>query len=441
MVLDLDPGQPEYSPPGVISLCKISSPNLSPSFCHPTLAPTEGQVRAHAIANVTPGLDPEHFVECALDLFHRYQQSPDAGCPLVINTPGWIQGTGLDILTELINSIKPTEVIYMSQDGPEETVDTLQSACNSPPAVPFSALPSQPPTDMPSSRTSLHLRTMQTMSYFHLLQTQPLPSWDPNPLTELRPWRVRYAGRNRGILGILCYDHQPAPELLAEAINGTILALVKLESRTALRDLLPPEYCHGRSQDDQTETTTTTTTTEQSQNADATVTFHEKRETDDPKQKIPLIPNPRGRTLDPRHSHLLSLVLVRGIDTARGELQLLTPPALTAGDAAADFAGLRGEEVVLVAGRFDTPTWAYTEDLYRRQAGGGGGRGSQGEDDEGDGEEMDESEEGEDEEDSHGEDQGSDMEVEVPWVEMLHGNQKRAAGSKVWRVRRDLGRN
>jgi polynucleotide 5'-hydroxyl-kinase GRC3/NOL9 len=31
--------------------------------------------------------------------------------------------------------------------------------------------------------------------------------------------------------------------------------------------------------------------------------------------------------------------------------------------------------------------------------------------------------------------------VEVPWVEMLHGSQKRAVGSKVWRVRRDLGRN
>jgi polynucleotide 5'-hydroxyl-kinase GRC3/NOL9 len=30
--------------------------------------------------------------------------------------------------------------------------------------------------------------------------------------------------------------------------------------------------------------------------------------------------------------------------------------------------------------------------------------------------------------------------TQTPWVEMLHGNQKRSVGSRVWRVRRDLGK-
>ncbi|KAL2176654.1 uncharacterized protein P884DRAFT_202622 [Thermothelomyces heterothallicus CBS 202.75] len=370
-VLDIDPGQPEYSPPGVISLVRIATPNLSPAFCHPTLTPSGGQLRAHAIASVTPALDPAHFIECVLDLFAQYQRGPDANSPLLINTPGWIQGTGLDILTELITSVRPTEVIYMSQDGPEETVNSLRAACaTTTPSTPFITLPSQ--SSELSSRTPLHFRTMQTMSYFHLKrqpsiqeqqspQVQPYPTWDSTPITDLRPWRVRYAGKNRGILGILCYDHQPAPSLLAEAINGTVLALVGLEQQQQ-------EEEEDDDDDDDND--------------------------DDP---LPLIPNPHSRTLSPRHSRLLGLVLLRGVDTARKELQLLTPldvEDVLAGSGRAGAARWpRGEaDLVLVAGRFDTPTWAYGEWL-------------------------------------------------VPWVEALHGSQKRAVGSKVWRVRRDLGRN
>ncbi|KXX77280.1 Polynucleotide 5'-hydroxyl-kinase GRC3, partial [Madurella mycetomatis] len=81
-VLDLDPGQPEYAPPGVISLSKVIIPNLSPSFCHPTLGQTKGQIRAHAIASVTPAMDPEYFIECAIDLLAHYRRDPDARCPL-----------------------------------------------------------------------------------------------------------------------------------------------------------------------------------------------------------------------------------------------------------------------------------------------------------------------------------------------------------------------
>jgi polynucleotide 5'-hydroxyl-kinase GRC3/NOL9 len=68
----------------------------------------------------------------------------------------------------------------------------------------------------------------------------------------------------------------------------------------------------------------------------------------------------------------------------------------------------------------------------------GGGLGVEEDDEEsGDGSE-DEDEDGDGDEGGPEGAQGRRM--EVPWVEMLHGSQKRAAGSKVWRVRRDLGR-
>lgn len=182
--------------------------------------------------------------------------------------------------------------------------------------------------------------------------------------------------------------------------------------------------------------------------------------------QLPLIPNPHSRTLSPRHSRLLGLVLLRGIDTARRELHLLTPldvEGVVLSAAAAEGAERvrwpRAEDLVLVAGRFDTPTWAYSEWLYRSRAKGpadGSEAESESESDDGEGGTGSDGE-GE-EEDGQGrrteEDQAQVVvvvagngdgsrggEEAVPWVEALHGSQKRAAGSKVWRVRRDLGRN
>jgi len=464
-ILDIDPGQPEFGPPGVISLNIISAPNLSPSFCHPTLDPARSQPRAHAIASVTPALDPTHFVESVLDLFSHYKQNPALfKHPLIINTPGWIQGTGLDILCELVKGIKPAEVIYMSQDGPEETVDSLRTVCADGSStgghIPFHTLPSQQSSDS-AARTSLHLRTMQAMSYFHLKWASLAPPsqhhvWNPVSLSEIRPWRVRYRGPNRGFVGVLCYDYQPAPDLLSETINGMFLALVRVDSETAFRDLI-----QVNSSTKVTDIDTDASAEQKEKAATLKGIMFTKRE------GIPMIQNPQGRTLDPRHSRCLGLVLVRGIDSDRGELQLLTPMSkdvLRSGDDKHQKS--EGENLVLVAGKFDTPSWAYAEDLHKRAfvslPGGTGKSGSvptftaeedadaaeemgveEDEEEKSEGDEETENIVSEDESEqiSQGVKRGRVEYAEMPWVEKLHGSQKRSVGSTVWRVRRDLGRS
>ncbi|KAK3941371.1 polynucleotide 5'-hydroxyl-kinase grc3 [Diplogelasinospora grovesii] len=403
-VLDLDPGQPEYSPPGVISLNKITTPNLSPSFCHPLLG-VDTQLRSHATASVSPSLDPAHFVECVLDLYTCYKRS--LKIPLVINTPGWIQGTGLEILTELVKEMRPTEVVYMSLNGPDETVDALRAACTNK----FQALPSQGSESYPGKPTPLHLRTMQMMSYFHLSQN----GWDPAPLMEIRPWRVRYrGGGKRGFKGVLFYDNPPPPDLVQEAINGMVLGLVRVEDAAAYRGLLKKD------DDDEMDVDTPANT---------------ERGVLRTKEGIPLIPNPQGQTLDPRHSRALGLVLIRGIDTSRGELQLLTPIPI---DRMTEEARSEGGELVLVAGKWDTPTWAYAEDLHRRALTSSSNKDAQGDDGGAEEAEDEEEEEGDERSNARTLQQGYD---ECPWVETLHGSSGRAVGSRVWRVRRDLGRN
>ncbi|CAK7241330.1 MAG: Polynucleotide 5'-hydroxyl-kinase grc3 [Sporothrix thermara] len=389
-VLDIDPGQPEFATPGSLSLVQVREPSLSPPFCRPYVPGNDADgnklIRSHELASVSPATDPDHYIESVQDLFSLYRRDLRNSVPLIVNTPGWIQGTGLEILIDLINKMRPSQVIYMSQDGPEDTVAGLKSAY---PGVPFIELPSQPG------------------------------------------------------------DLKPPAELLADAMNGTVVSIVAIEDLKAFR-------AERKLVDD----------TEANMNLDAemdgtaagsdvamTAPLHLPPYVRSP-EGIPLFLNPDDRKLDPRYSRKLGVALVRGIDTKNKELHLLTPlPA----DAALDEV-MRQDcvGVVLVCGKFDLPTWAYTEDLYLQ----GASKDSKDTVDV----VMDDGADNDSDEDepAAGDDSGATGRAayapalssgavppadgglstsDVPWVETLQGNQKRDAGSRVWRVRRDLGRN
>ncbi|KAM0280458.1 hypothetical protein ACHAQH_004037 [Verticillium albo-atrum] len=416
-VLDLDPGQPEYSPAGTMALVHVKTPNLGPAFTHAVPEDASATViRCHATASISPAADPEHYVECAQDLFHHFQQSALRNRPLIINTPGWILGTGLDLLTELTSKLAPTDVIYMSEDGPTESVDALRAATKSS----FATLPSQQ-TEF-TSRTAAHLRSMQALSYFHSVRmSSGEVIWNTAPLTTVPPLQVQYAGENPGILAILSYEFQPPADLLAEAINGSVLALVEIEDPKALRVLPEVDFenfgnasiATDIAMDVDNRPATAATETQVSRSAEG----------------IPFISNPASQTLDPRYSQTLGLVLLRGIDVAKSSLQLLTPIYLQR----IEESRKAGRQLVLVHGKFDTPGWAYTEDSYSRTY-------SENAVDEGETEITEEDTDNDDSE-AEPEDLGMAGDVaETPWVEVLRGNEKRPVGSRVWRVRRDLGK-
>jgi polynucleotide 5'-hydroxyl-kinase GRC3/NOL9 len=143
-----------------------------------------------------------------------------------INTPGWVLGTGLELLADLITQIRPTDVVYMSQEGPWEAVNRLREAAKT---IPVHTLPSQ--VCEYTTRTAAHLRTMQAMSYFHSTSDG---TWNSEPLTHMPPWEVRYAGEDAGIFGILPYGEWPSAEHLLDSINGSIVAVVVLDSLEAI---------------------------------------------------------------------------------------------------------------------------------------------------------------------------------------------------------------
>ena len=377
----------------------MKGPNLGPSFTHTSFGDATNVVlRCHSLAAVSPASAPEFYLECALDLLETWRRTL-RNCPLIINTPGWILGTGLDLLVDLISRIRPTDVIYMSEDGPSEVVETLRANTKQE----FSTLPSQPSEFM--TRTAAQFRSMQMMSYFHAYSTSetvPRVAWSAQPLSAVRPLEVKYAGVSSGILGILSYDYQSTAQLLEASLNGAIVAIVEIEDVAALTRV-------GVSPDDG--------------NGKLSGISHTS-------EGIPFVPNASDEALDPRHSTTIGLALVRGVDTKAKNLQLITPVPLKQIERVRS----QGRKVVLVYGRFDSPHWAYTEELYEKSALTGGS--------ENDVDFSGDEELSVEESDTVTETPGRSADLSViPWVEKLAGNQRRPVGSRVWRVRRDLGRS
>jgi polynucleotide 5'-hydroxyl-kinase GRC3/NOL9 len=433
-MLDLDPGQPEYSPPGQLSLIHVQEPNFGQPFSHPVPDGKSTFIRSHAIGAISPSLDPSLYMACALDLFAHYRNLLQSfpGCSLIINTPGWVLGTGLEILLDLITKARPTEVIYMSTEGPWDVVQSLREEAK---LIPVITLPSQ--ASEYTTRTAAHLRTMQNMSYFHLdPSTKQGTLWNGQPLTSIPPWEIRYSGENAGILGVLCYGEQPPASLLAETINGSLVAVVVIDDMAAIpgwafegEDTInedgDPEISNPELAERDPEI--------RAFGEDSLHPGHLERPIiiRTPIEDLPYFNPTNTISLDPKYSHSIGLALIRGIDVTRRRIQVLTPiPSKLIEEI-----NEAGKSIVLVSGKLDTPGWAYTEELNQNTVLSKVSRNRDGEGDDG-GDDDSITIEGTD----GSENQRKDGFKKAPWIEKLEGSQGRGIGSRVWRVRRDLGR-
>jgi polynucleotide 5'-hydroxyl-kinase GRC3/NOL9 len=370
---------------------------------------------------------------CVADLIFRYRSlSSKKECPLVINTPGWILGTGLELLLELIQEACPTEIIYMSQEGPSDVVQSLKDAAGS---IPFTTLPSQL-TEF-TTRTAAHLRSMQAMSYLHLRpERQERETWDPNPLVSMPPWVVKYTGNNAGIFGVMCQGEQPPADVVIDTINGTLVAVVVIEDMAAIPSLannaMDPKI-DGHSD----ELRSDGWKIDHVEKTESDLTKRDSLEEPLIIQTPELVPyfNPKNAiSLDPRYSHTIGLALVRGVDIKRHSFHLLTPISSSVFENVRSLGGL----IVLVSGKLDTPGWAFTEQLHKRAMIEKRGKNQTA---------WLSDDDAEDSGDAKGNAEldgqsglGADFE-RAPWIERVQGDQGRGAGAKVWRVRRDLGKN
>lgn len=365
--LDLDPGQPEFTPMGQVYLARLQNPFFGPPFTHPSLDDSSNGeiIRAHHIGATSPKEDPDHYALAVMDLMDQYRSllEKHPQCPLIINYPGWIFGQGLEVATWLVRTLGLSDVVYMSEKGPSEVVDPLALAAREA-HVPMTILPSQP-TDF-VSRSSAQLRAMQIQSYFHMSHPIDLKTsiWSEQPLSRTRPLTVNYAGARQGIMGIMVMGSQINPDLLHETLEGAIVGVVAVESPRALfNGIMSPE----ESTQETSETNPGLDIDMDSGNpvmgkfencvADSIVRTHED---------LPYLFVGSGSCtpLDPKASYCLGLALVRSIDTCSQKLELYTsiPPSHIQNSIE------KGHGLVLVRGQLDNPNWAISEEYHAARA-------------------------------------------------------------------------
>lgn len=293
--LDLDPGQPELSPPGMISLYLFDRPIFSTNAaCAELVEP----LKSHWIGDTSPKDDPTHYLACISDLVnvlarHRVEDDILVEANVIVNTPGWIKGTGKDLLiliAQLLNSRFPQQVKVLAI-GHVELAAELQNH------LPIISLPAHDSTALSSSPVAADLRTLNLLSYFH--RTGRF-EWFPDSLALIPRWSVSFASQSTlspshapntseqqmnestdGIYGISVLRESLSPDHLIHAILGTIVAVSVIPQDISLNRMQTPEG-------------------------------------------LPMVMD-YGEPLDPAHSSCLGLALIVGINLRTHEMHLITP--------------------------------------------------------------------------------------------------------------------
>ncbi|CAE1264540.1 GRC3 [Acanthosepion pharaonis] len=107
-ILDCDPGQTEFTPPGCVSLNVVKQFILGPPFCH-----QQDPAFNTFFGEVSPEGNRNHYMMCIRSAINYYLRMPER-LPLIINTMGWIKGPGKKMLDGIINMIPPDHVVLLN---------------------------------------------------------------------------------------------------------------------------------------------------------------------------------------------------------------------------------------------------------------------------------------------------------------------------------------
>ncbi|GAO46592.1 hypothetical protein G7K_0819-t1 [Saitoella complicata NRRL Y-17804] len=302
--LDADPGQPEFTPAGLLSLQGLTKPIFGPPFVHNT---GEELVKAHFLGATSPKDDPGHYLDCVANLVSVHSNAPSiATAPLVINTPGWTKGTGLELLESVIGLSNATHVIFLGDRFESEITRIVPSNVGL-----FTVETAHELVSQNSKMSAADNRTLGMISYFHSLGGS---KWDfSTSLVGWAPWVVDYTGPEAGVDALTVLGDEIMPDEVGLAVNGTVVGVVLLDAAEG----------QGLTQ--------------------AVVRAQDG---------LPVLPT-GGAPLDPQTSQCVGLAIIRGIDTAKQQLQLLTPiePSIL------EDAVTNNQKVLLVRGQLELPVW------------------------------------------------------------------------------------
>ncbi|KAK8866564.1 Polynucleotide 5'-hydroxyl-kinase nol9 [Tritrichomonas musculus] len=210
--LDIDPGQPEFSLPGCLTLTYVDD------FCfnnpeHNVLQ--RNQKRVFYGSN-TPSDNLEYYKSCISYLVHQFinenneeeeENNSSDGTFLVVNSFGWVQDLGFTIHQEIINEIihpKQVIILHKPDEKPAPLADPMFRYEVQPKSGPFQATPKM-------------LRDLRIIGYFRRKQMY---------LSAQQPIEVNLKTIRIGFLTV----NVPPSETLT-AICGSIVAFLNDERK------------------------------------------------------------------------------------------------------------------------------------------------------------------------------------------------------------------
>jgi energy-coupling factor transporter ATP-binding protein EcfA2 len=225
-ILDTDVGQPELAPPGLLRLAIVRSPLLRPPYWNLVDGGTEREeaednidenndydddgnvevISSVYFGAVTSKVDPTRYINAVQMLMEKFetevvQTSPDP-IPLLINMDGWVKGMGYQILTTLIDIIRPTHLVqilgetkgqifdlppHLFDNNTHNDEETDEATTNPPPPKIYRLPACQNLPEASLCRIpALTLRNFRWATYFLPHQLQTFDAWDFVSAKELQ---------------------------------------------------------------------------------------------------------------------------------------------------------------------------------------------------------------------------------------------------------------
>ncbi|XP_064489335.1 polynucleotide 5'-hydroxyl-kinase NOL9-like isoform X2 [Ornithodoros turicata] len=241
--LDCDPGQTEFSPPGTLSLVKVTHPLLGPPFTH-VCTPE----KMYFLGDVSPAASPDSYSN-AIRCLVEYKNQHFPSCPLVVNTMGWLYGIGMSLFVDIIRWVNPTDLVQLVSafnlagsvsptDLPLLNASTVHMACGWLSSR-NDALPEGHDAVLGSSFASHHLRAVegkssssqpqilrQGMLLSYLSQKQCSSAFCPWSLT---PYRLAWSS-------VAIHEHSCTVQKkdLLHVLNASVVALCTVPKESLL---------------------------------------------------------------------------------------------------------------------------------------------------------------------------------------------------------------
>ncbi|WKY06885.1 hypothetical protein Q1695_006789 [Nippostrongylus brasiliensis] len=186
-LLDADVGQSEFTPAGCMSLWKIADVVLDVPCTH------QAQVFpcSYFFGNISPADDTDKYREIFDQLMNDFHAASEPGALLIVNTLGWIEGLGLELLRHIFDVSRPALAISLSHDRgcslvPRWVPLRIEVSTRFAPSCHHLKVPEE--YSYPSRLVAYQLRDLAMVSYFSPVLPRPVLS----SICDTTPYCVKF---------------------------------------------------------------------------------------------------------------------------------------------------------------------------------------------------------------------------------------------------------